>query len=200
MSPFVGMSRGPVLVRDVVAGYLEGALPGVIAQARASWNLSDEELPDPFIFHPYEQDDLAHDHIPATVVNVQRDDARGRVDLDANGTPTYTFTYNVRLFTWIGGVGREQTLQTRDDYSTALRWCLLRSYQLGVTDGSLHWVGSSLTTEYLDAVKVKGDRWLSQVIHSLQVVVEEHDARSPLGTVGTASLEVVRLPIHPAMQ
>jgi hypothetical protein len=187
--------RGATAVRSVVAGYLSATVPVMIDEARVAWNLTDQQLQYPEAYDAYEP--TALDRWPLLGINITRSDTFVLMDLDAEGGQTYLAQYSVRVFTWcrtpFDSDGNplepeyEESMRMRDDLAAVVRSSLLKSASLG-QPGAVMLNPSTLTEEYSEPTIVKGDRWVSGVIHGFDMRFDESVPLVPVGELVTLSI------------
>lgn len=187
--------RGATLVRDAVVAYLSNTVPEIVDQARVDWNLDEYELPYPVGYDAYEP--YALDKWPLLGVNVVQADTFVRLDYDDAMSQQYLSKYLVRVFTWVRTPFNSddtpmepeysESIRLRDDLAAVVRASLVRSGSLG-QPGALLFDESSLSEEYSEATGVKGDRFVSGVIHSFEVRVDESVPIDGLGEANTINV------------
>ena len=172
--------RGATAVRSAVITYLSNTVPAMVAKARTDWTLTAAQLPVPVGYDAYEP--YALDQWPLVGVNVVQSGDFIRLDYDDAMSQRYLSKYTVRVFTWVrtpyGADGNpmqpeySESIRLRDDLAAVIRACLVKSGSLGQPNAIL-FDESSLSEEYSEATGVKGDRFVSGVIHSFEIRVDE---------------------------
>jgi hypothetical protein len=191
------MFRGATAVRAAVGDYLTFWVPKMIEVARVDWNLTEQQLPMPEGYDAYEP--YALDKWPLLGINVVQ---AGTFDRQAYGPTTeqeYLAEYTVRVFTWVrtpmdsAGTPLEpeysESIRLRDDLAACVRASILRSGCFGQPNAIL-FNESTLNEEYSEATGVKGDRFVSGVIHSFEIRFDESVPLVPIGTADTLSMIV----------
>jgi len=191
----MALFRGATAVRDGVITYLSNNVPGMVDQARTDWSLDEYELPYPVGYDAYEP--YALDKWPLIGVNVVQSDNFVRLDYDEAMSQSYMSNYLVRVFTWVRTPFNSdetpmepeysESIRLRDDLAAVVRATLVRSGSLG-QPGAFLFDESSLSEEYSEATGVKGDRFVSGVIHSFEVRVDESVPISGVGTANTINV------------
>lgn len=186
------LGRGATAVRTAVADYLSGVVPQVVSQARTDWSLDEYQLPLPFAYDAYEP--YALDRWPLLGVNVAQAGKFNRVNYHPDMSQQYLVEYTVRVYTWVRTPMDENempiepeysaSIRLRDDLAACVRAALIKSGCLGKPNVILFDEGS-LSEEYSETTKVKGDRFVAGVIHSFTIRVDES---VPIVPVGTANI------------
>lgn len=184
--------RGATAVRNAVVLYLANNVPDMVDQARTDWELDEYELPYPVGYDAYEP--YALDKWPLVGVNVVQSGDFIRLDYDGAMSQQYLTKYLVRVFTWVRTPFNSddtpmepeysESIRLRDDLAAVVRAALIKSGSLG-QPGALLFDEASLTEEYSEATGVKGDRFVSGVIHSFDVRVDESVPIQGLGEANT---------------
>jgi hypothetical protein len=188
--------RGATAVRDAVVLYLSNTVPSMVDQARDDWELNEYQLPYPVGYDAYEP--YALDRWPLLGVNVVQAGEFIRLDYDSAMSQRYMSKYLVRVFTWVRTPlvsddtpmepEYSQSIRLRDDLAAVVRASLVKSGSLG-QPGALLFDEASLTEEYSEATAVKGDRFVSGVIHSFDLRVDESVPIQGLGQANTITVE-----------
>lgn len=181
--------RGATAVRQAVADYLESALPGVIDQARTDWGLDENRLPYPEAYDAYEPGTL--DRWPLLGINIVQANGFNKVNFTADMSQHYLSQYTVRVYTWVRTPMDDdeyplepeysESIRLRDDLAACVRIALLRSASLG--NENVICDEGSLTEEYSETTAVKGDRFVSGVVHSINLRYRETVPFAPIGVV-----------------
>lgn len=184
--------RGATAVRNAVVLYLANNIPDMVDQARTDWELDEYELPYPVGYDAYEP--YALDKWPLIGVNIVQSGDFIRLDYDGAMSQEYFTKYLVRVFTWVRTPFNadetpmepeySESIRLRDDLAAVVRATLIKSGSLG-QPGALLFDESSLVEEYSEATGVKGDRFVSGVIHSFEVRVDESVPIQGLGEANT---------------
>src|SRR4051812_18207887 len=105
--------RGPYTVRHGIVDYLRENLNPLLAQLRVEWDLEASQLPDFKLSNidTYKQFVVEHSQESLIEVDVQRSRDFNQVDIDGAGAEQYQIVYNVRIYTWVKEVGREEVLR-----------------------------------------------------------------------------------------
>lgn len=187
--------RGATAVRNAVVLYLANTVPSMVDQARTDWELDEYELPYPVGYDAYEP--YALDKWPLIGVNIVQSGDFIRLDYDGAMSQEYFTKYLVRVFTWVRTPFNSddtpmepeysESIRLRDDLAAVIRASLIKSGSLG-QPGALLFDESSLTEEYSEATGVKGDRFVSGVIHSFEVRVDESVPIVGLGEANTITI------------
>lgn len=195
------LMRGATAVRETVVAYLSVVVPDVVAQAREQWDLDEFTLPVPVAYDAYEP--YALDRWPLLGVNAASAGKFDRIGYDDGASPHYLTQYRVRVFTWVRTPRDEEghplepeyseSIRLRDDLGACVRASLLRSGCLGRPDVVM-FDESSLTEEYSDTTGVKGDRFVSGVVHAFSIRFDESVPLPPIGTAQTLTPTVDPLP------
>lgn len=191
----MALYRGATAVRDGVITYLAATVPVIVDQARIDWELDEYQLPYPVGYDAYEP--YALDKWPLIGVNIVQSDNFIRLDYDGAMSQKYLSKYLVRVFTWVRTpMGIDETpmepeyseaIRLRDDLAAVVRATLVRSGSLG-QPGAFIFDESSLTEEYSEATGVKGDRFVSGVIHTFDLRVDESVPILGLGEANTIEI------------
>jgi hypothetical protein len=184
--------RGATSVRSAVVNYLSTVVPTMVDQARTDWELDEYELPYPVGYDAYEP--YALDKWPLIGVNIVQSSDFIRLDYDEAMSQQYLSRYLVRVFTWVRTPydadetpmepEYSESIRLRDDLAAVVRASLVKSGSLGQPNAIL-FDESSLTEEYSEATGVKGDRFVSGVIHSFEMRVDESVPLQGLGEANT---------------
>lgn len=171
--------RGATSVREIVAAYLTATIPTVVDKAREDWDLDEYQLPYPVAYDAYEP--YALDKWPLLGINVVQAGNFNLVSFDTDMSQRYLTNYTARVFTWVRTPMNEdeiplepeysESIRLRDDLSACVRVALLSNESLGTLGVSLD--PSSLTEEYSETTGVRGDRFVSGVVHSFTLTLHE---------------------------
>lgn len=183
----ITLLRGATEVRRVVATYLQNTVPQIVTQARADWGLTDIQLPMPVKYDAYEP--YALGQWPLIGVAVAQAAGFDKIDFNPDASHRYLTKYQVRVFTWVRTPVDEdevpiepeysEAIRVRDDLSACVRAALLRTGDFD-QDGA-GWDESTLSEDYSETDKVKGDRWVSSTAHAFQMTYDESVPLTPLG-------------------
>lgn len=198
------LMRGATHVRQIIADYLQLAVPASIAVGRQQWLLEDWELPLPVVYNSY--DPLTAQNFPAIGSLVSRTSRWIRNDYGPMMEEKYDARYNVQVFLWVrtplkaDGVTwadppYDAALRLRDDMMGVVRGCLLNTPSLK-SNGKARLNEATLTEDYFDAIKSsdQNTRWLAGGSISFELDVAESAYNVPLGSADTISVEGVTLP------
>lgn len=188
--------RGATAVRSAIVLYLSANIPELVDQARDDWDLNEYELPYPVGYDAYEP--YALDKWPLIGVNIVQSGEFVRLDYDSAMSQKYLSKYTARVFTWVRTPMNSdetpmepeysQSIRLRDDLAAVVRATLVRSGSLGQPNAII-FDESSLTEEYSEATGVKGDRFVSGVIHTFEVRIDESVPILGLGEANTIEVE-----------
>lgn len=180
--------RGATSVRAAVVNYLTTSMPETLTQARSTWGVDEYELPAPVAYDAYEP--YALDRWPLIGVNVVQAGSFSRLGYEFGMSQSYMARYTVRVFTWVRTPFDElgtpiepeysESIRLRDDLAAVVRATLLRSGSLGQPQ-AIVFDESTLAEEYSEATATKGDRFVSGVVHSFDLRVDETVPIQPLG-------------------
>lgn len=187
--------RGATAVRQAVIEYLENLVPDVVDEARTTWELDEFQLPYPVAYDAYEP--YALDKWPLVGVNVVQANTFSPMNWITGGGPQILSQYTIRVFTWVRTPMDEndipiepeysEAIRLRDDLAAIMRATLLHRADLG-KPGQILLDEGSISEEYSEATGVKGDRFVSGVVHSFEI---RFDESVPLTVLGTADTIVV---------
>lgn len=182
------ISRGPVTVRELIKAYIDANLNTYLDYFVAQHDVHPQYFPRiaPEDVFAYERDAL--DRWPQITTSVSRGTTAGRFDIDETGTETFVVTYNVGLFSWVKAANtQEDALKVRDDFGTALKWCLFADYTLG--DERVNIDPSSFVEDYSTATPVSGDRYIAAVGTSFTLAMDENNLILPIGSADEVVLQ-----------
>ena len=186
--------RGATAVRAAIGDYLQLVVPSIIDQARTQWGLNEYELPYPEKYDAYEP--YALDRWPMVGLNVTNTQDFSRVDINPDASPSFLARYRVRVFTWVrtpmdaNEVPLEpeysESIRLRDDLAACVRAAILTTGSF--MQPAMVFDETTLSEEYSEATGVKGDRFVSGVIHSFDVRFDESVPLVPIGDANTITL------------
>lgn len=218
--PYEVPMRGIGGAKTVVGDYLRSALPGTNAALRAQWGLDSPQppvnlLPDPDNVFSYEQGVLdaftlqtkatASSLVFVSGTNTLRVE---QVNFSPAADPYYDVIYQLAAVCWVKthrtAASWENLVQTRDNFTVAVRFALIYDPSVGTVDhngGWTHLVDVNSIREtypYPDPtlVQARGDRYMAGATVGFQIRVRESAVRPPLGTVLKVT-DTVSL-LHPA--
>jgi len=152
--------QGPHKAKYFVNSYLESDLPGRLVKYRNSWNLDDEELPEPLKYLAHEP--IAIDHWPTLITVAIAMNGLERNDYTSVFDPQFFFNYTMRTYIWVKDDDSELCTLKRDRLTTVLRSALLDAPSLEQCGASDHLEvmidESSIREEYSDLTLIKGER------------------------------------------
>lgn len=158
------MIEGPYLAKKAVMDYLAADLPTRLIDYRTHWSLSEEDLPNPRVYFPYEP--LRMDKWPAIYTVVASTSEILRDDFGADEA-YFSTRYAARTYVWVNTVGQEDCTAMRDRMMAVVRSALLDHPALTIVgndlDCSVLIDDTTMREEYSDiAVEgVKGQRFVS---------------------------------------
>lgn len=172
--------RGATAVRQAVIEHLEATVPGIVDEARAEWELDEFQLPYPVAYDAYEP--YALDRWPLIGVNVVQSSEFSHIDWSEGYGPQFLAKYLIRVYTWVRTPLDEndtpiepeysESIRLRDDIAAIMRAAILSKGHLG-RPGQIILDEGSLSEEYSEATGVKGDRFVSGVMHSFEIRFDE---------------------------
>lgn len=190
-------SRGATDIRLNIASYLAEQVPLLLDRARIAWGVSEDKLPVPVTFTPYEPTGL--DTYPMIGVSINRSGNYIRNDLDGAGTPQYRSNWSVNVFLWVrtpmnaDGTWAQpeytEAIRARDDLSAVVKFALLRDVSLGSPRMELQ--EGTLSESYSDATKVGGDRWIAACTWNFDLSLDEGGVADNLGIYDPAVVDVL---------
>lgn len=175
------ISRGPATVRGIIKAYIDANLNRYLEHFRVQHDIAPDYFPDvvPENVFKYERDAL--DRWPQITISLARAATRGRYDMDSTGTEEFIVTYNVGLYSWVKAANTQgDALEVRDDFATALKWCLVGDYTLG--DDRVNLDPSTITEDYSTATPVGGDRFIAAVGTTFSLAMDENNLLLPIGS------------------
>ena len=180
--------RGATAVRQVVAEYLADAMPTVVAMARTEWGLDEHQLPLPVAYDAYEP--AALDKWPLVGITIAQAGKFNRVNYWPDMSQQYLTQYTVRVYTWVRTPLDEdeipiepeysEAIRLRDDLAACIRTALLLTGGFGVT--GVLWDESSLSEDYSETEPVRGERYVSGVVHTFTMTYDETVTIPQIGT------------------
>jgi hypothetical protein len=206
--------RGPVGPRHTIAEFLRARLPAHLAACREAWGLDADDLPAPVsapndrrrdAYFAREIDEI--DRWPLIAVTSGRRTQRAQFDYSPSGEPQARATYPIRVYSWVKAVGRDKTLDMRDNFASAL-FVTISAHTTFGTGGRLQIANTSgMDIEFSDVEPVTGDGWVAGSYVGFDVIAEEtltdRLARPETFSGDTVSGVKVTghvIPVHPALQ
>jgi hypothetical protein len=185
--------QGPHQAKYFANSYLEKDLPGRLVKYRNSWNLSDDELPEPqkYLIH----EPVAIDHWPTLITVAISMSSIERKDYTRAFDPRFDVVYAMRTYVWVKDDDSELCTIKRDRLTTVLRSAFLDTPSLnrcatqeGGVDAMID--ESSIREEYSDLTLIKGERVMAGAFISYNLTLTEI---STIPIIGTASEYEVQL-------
>jgi len=184
--------QGAYKAKNFVNNYLQSDLPGRLIKYRNSWNLDDENLPDPLKYLVYEP--IAIDHWPTIITvaismtGLERDDYTGLLD------PMYFVNYSMRTYVWVKDDDSEQCTAKRDRLTTVVRASILDSPSLSLCgaadDLDVQVDETSIREEYSELTLLKGERVMAGSYLSYNLRINEVVRVDTIGTVSQIDTEI----------
>jgi hypothetical protein len=152
--------QGAHKAKEFVNTYLESDLPDRLITYRNSWNLDDEELPEPLKYLAYEP--IAIDHWPTLITVVISMNQLTRSDYTFVMDPRFRVNYTMRTYIWVKDDSSELCTLKRDRLTAVLRASLLDGPSLNRcgTEENLEVMidENSIQEEYSELTLIKGER------------------------------------------
>lgn len=152
--------QGAHKAKEFVNTYLESDLPDRLITYRNSWNLDDEELPEPLKYLAYEP--VAIDHWPTLITVVISMNQLTRSDYTFIMDPRFRVDYTMRTYIWVKDDNSELCTLKRDRLTAVLRSALLDGPSLNRcgTEENLEVIidENSIREEYSELTLIKGER------------------------------------------
>ena len=199
---------GPARVRQDIADYLSMAVPPVIDGLRSQWELDDIELPDIESYKTGEPlSALGWNEDTTCVVSMTSARNMQTSGYDEIGAAEQQTLYAVRVYVYVKAGNGEtnsdepgeeayyRSIRIRDLLGTAVRSALLLNPALGQPDFELR--ASTLSEQYSDVQKGRGDRWICGLYHEFDLRVQEQVVQTQIATVLTPVIYVETLGIEP---
>lgn len=188
------MMQGPWTAKQFVNDYLQADLPERLIEYRNHWNLSDEQLPEPTIYHSFEPASLLDgtDDFPVCYTVILTTRSMERVDYEHNLDPHYRVTYQARTYVWAQGEDEAEATRTRDNLLTVVRTAMLDHQCLTRSDPHAREVRvdeGSFQEEYSDIEYNKMQYWLAGAYLGYNITLNEIVTRRPIGTVENINVE-----------
>lgn len=152
--------QGAHKAKEFVNTYLESDLPDRLITYRNSWNLDDEELPEPLKYLAYEP--VAIDHWPTLITVVISMNQLTRSDYTFTLDPKYRMSYTMRTYIWVKDDSSDLCTLKRDRLTAVLRSAILDGPSLnrcGTEVGlEVELDENSISEEYSELTLIKGER------------------------------------------
>lgn len=167
--------QGPHKAKLFVNSYLETDLPERLISYRNSWNLDDEELPEPLKYLVYEP--IALDHWPTLITVAISMDSLTRSDYTRIYDPRFDINYAMRTYIWVKDDNSELCTIKRDRLTTVIRSALLDAPSLNRcgTETYLEVMidEGTIREEYSELTLIKGERVMAGAYISYTLRVNE---------------------------
>lgn len=183
--------RGARHAKALIVAYLRAEVPVAWAARQVEYGLTADQLPIPTNDQIEPNAPMGLDTFPRIGVTCLRTRTRPVENLPGSGV-LYRTTYSMRVFGWVIHREYQETIEVRDDFSGSLRWLLIEKPNIDVADDEAVVRVDTITEEFSDTTKVKGDRWVAGTAVSFDFDVLEPVTRTASGTVQTAT-------VHPAL-
>jgi len=152
--------QGAHKAKEFVNTYLESDLPDRLITYRNSWNLDDEELPEPLKYLAYEP--IAINHWPTLITVAISMNQLTRSDYTFIMDPRFRVDYTMRTYIWVKDDNSELCTLKRDRLTAVLRSALLDGPSLNRcgTEENLEVMidENSIQEEYSELTLIKGER------------------------------------------
>lgn len=188
------MMQGPWSAKKFVNDYLKADLPERLIEYRNHWNLDDDKLPSPTVFHAFEPASLLNDtdDYPVCYTVILTTRSMERVDYGNNLDPHYRVTYQARTYVWDLQESEYLVTQTRDNLLTVVRTAML-DHQCLVHADELHREvkvdEGSFQEEYSDIQPMNMGMWLAGGYLDYNITLNEVVTRREIGTVEEVRVE-----------
>lgn len=177
--------QGPHKAKFFVNSYLEDDLPSRLVYYRNSWNLDDEELPEPLKYLAYEP--IAIDHWPTLITVAISMNALERNDYTSVFDPQFFVNYTMRTYIWVKDDDSELCTLKRDRLTTVVRSSILDGPSLRQCGQADHLEvlidEGSIREEYSDLTLIKGERVMAGAFLSYNLRINEVLKVPTVGTV-----------------
>lgn len=187
--------QGPHQAKFFVNSYLESDLPSRLVKYRNSWNLDDEELPEPLKYLAYEP--VAIDHWPTLITVAISMSGLERHDYTRAFDPLFDVTYTMRTYIWVKDDNSELCTIKRDRLTTVLRSAFLDTPSLNrcgeVENLYVSIDESSIREEYSDLTLIKGERVMAGAYVGYNLTINEVSTLAVIGDVDEFDTEVVNV-------
>lgn len=187
--------QGPHQAKFFVNSYLESDLPSRLVKYRNSWNLDDEELPEPLKYLAYEP--VAIDHWPTLITVAISMSGLERHDYTRAFDPLFDVTYAMRTYIWVKDDNSELCTIKRDRLTTVLRSAFLDTPSLNrcgeVENLYVSIDESSIREEYSDLTLIKGERVMAGAYVGYNLTINEVSTLAVIGDVDEFDTEVVNV-------
>lgn len=187
--------QGPHQAKYFVNSYLESDLPSRLVKYRNSWNLDDEELPEPLKYLAYEP--VAIDHWPTLITVAISMSGLERHDYTRAFDPLFDVTYTMRTYIWVKDDNSELCTIKRDRLTTVLRSAFLDTPSLNrcgeVENLYVSIDESSIREEYSDLTLIKGERVMAGAYVGYNLTINEVSTLAVIGDVDEFDTDVVNV-------
>lgn len=182
--------QGPHKAKYFVNRYLENDLPGRLVKYRNSWNLDDEELPEPLLYLAHEP--IAIDHWPTVITTAISMNGLVRKDYTTAFDPQFHVNYAMRTYIWVKDDNSELCTLKRDRLVTVIRSAFLDTPSLEQCGNSDNLYVSldegTIREEYSDLTLIKGERVMAGAYVEYILTVNEVSTKPIIGTVDSWDL------------
>lgn len=182
--------QGPHQAKYFVNSYLEQDMPGRLIKYRNSWNLDDEELPEPLKYLAYEP--VAIDHWPTLITVAISMNGLERKAYTGAFDPQFHVAYLMRTYIWVKDDNSELCTAKRDRLTTVLRSALLDTpslNQCAENDNVYAMIDeSTIREEYSDLTLIKGERVMAGAYLGYTLTINETSTLATLGAVDSWDL------------
>ena len=167
--------QGPHRAKYFVNSYLESDLPTRLVKYRNSWNLDDEELPEPLKYLSYEP--IAIDAWPTLITVAISMSGLERTSYTRAFDPQFDVEYAMRTYIWVKDDSSELCTLKRDRLSTVIRSAFLDAPSMNRcgTEENLHVMidESSIREEFSDLTLIKGERVMAGAYIAYTMTINE---------------------------
>lgn len=192
--------QGPHHVRETIINSIAHYLPNIHAQMAAQWGLSSVDFP--YIDKFDANEPLGGMRAISAYVTMNLPQASGItvVDIDDSIAEAFRTTYSCRVYTFVKtGAGTDidgdvdeaaysRINRLRDMNAAAIRAAILFDASFNAPDMELQ--HATLSEQYSDIQKAKGDRWIAALYHEFDVKVDESVVRPIIGNANTIDVTV----------
>lgn len=182
--------QGPHHVRAVVINSIAKYLPAIHAAMCAQWGLTDTDFP--YIDKFDANEPLAGMRSINAYVTMNMPEANGMtvVGIDDAIGEEYRTNYTCRVYTFVKtGMGQDDEAayarinRLRDMNAASIRAAILFDASFDAPDMELQ--HATMSEQYSDIQKAKGDRWIAALYHEFDVKADESVVQATLGTADT---------------
>lgn len=185
--------QGAHKAKYFVNTYLESELPTRLVSYRNSWNLDDEELPEPAKYLVHEP--IAIDHWPTLITVAISMNGLTRDDYTYLFDPKYSVEYAMRTYIWVKDDNPEFCTLKRDRLVTVIRSALIDTPSLNQCgqEENLEVMldEGSIREEYSDLTLIKGERVMAGAYIAYTLTVGEVSLIKPIAD----ELEVIDIEV-----